>query len=73
MQLLLHHGADACVVAEPLCRIPLRTVDIATARGFREVVTIIDKAIEARQSLALLRARYGVPYATATWRASSES
>ena len=53
VQLLLQHGADAYVVVEPLCRIPLRTVDIAAARGFREVVAIIDKAIEARQSLAL--------------------
>ncbi len=53
VQLLLDHRADAHVVVEPLCRIPLRTVDIAAARGFRDVVTIIDTAIEARQSLAL--------------------
>jgi ankyrin repeat protein len=53
VQLLLEHGADAHVVVEPLCRLPLRTVDVATARGFSEVVAIIDKAIEARQRLAL--------------------
>jgi ankyrin repeat protein len=53
VQLLLDHGADAHVVVVQLCRIPLRTVDIATARGFGEVVALIDKAIEARQSLAL--------------------
>ena len=35
VQLLLDHRADAHVVVEPLCRIPLRTVDIAAARGFR--------------------------------------
>ncbi len=33
--------------------IPLRTVDVAAARGFSEVVALIDKAIEARQRLAL--------------------
>ena len=48
VQLLLEHGADAQVVVEPPCRLPLRTVDVATARGFSEVVAIIDKAIEAR-------------------------
>ena len=53
VQLLLQHGANAYVVVETLCRIPLRTVDIAAARGFREVVAIIDEAIEARQSLTL--------------------
>src|SRR5262249_569096 len=53
VQLLLEHGADAHVVVEPLCRLPLRTVDVAAARGFSEVVTLIDKAIAARQRLAL--------------------
>ena len=53
VQLLLQHGADAHAVVEHLCRIPLRTVDVAAARGFSEVVALIDKAIEARQSLAL--------------------
>ena len=50
VQLLLEHGADAHVVVKYLCRIPLRTVDVAVARGFTEVVVLIDKAIEARQS-----------------------
>ena len=53
VRLLLEHGADAHVVVEQLCRIPLRTVDVAAARGFSEVVVLIDKAIEARQGLAL--------------------
>jgi ankyrin repeat protein len=53
VQLLLQHGADAHVVVQHLCRIPLRTVDVAAARGFGEVVALIDKAIEARQRLAL--------------------
>lgn len=53
VQLLLEHGADPHAVVEQLCRIPLRTVDVAAARGFSEVVALIDKAIEARQSLAL--------------------
>jgi ankyrin repeat protein len=53
VQLLLEHGADAHVVVEPLCRLPLRTVDVAAARGFNEVVAVIDKAVEARQPLAL--------------------
>ncbi|HWY86092.1 MAG TPA: ankyrin repeat domain-containing protein [Gemmataceae bacterium] len=53
VQLLLEHGADAHVVVEHLCRIPLRTVDVAAARGFSDVVALIDKAIEARQRLAL--------------------
>jgi ankyrin repeat protein len=53
VQLLLEHGADARVVVEPPCRLPLRTVDVATARGFTEVVAIIDKAIEARNRLTL--------------------
>jgi ankyrin repeat protein len=53
VQLLLDHGADAHVVVEHLCRIPLRTVDVAAARGFGEVVVLIDKAIEARQRLVL--------------------
>ena len=53
VQLLLEHGADAHAVVKHLCRIPLRTVDVAAARGFSEVVALIDKAIEAQQSLAL--------------------
>jgi ankyrin repeat protein len=54
VQLLLEHGADAHgVVGGTLWGIPLRTVDIAAARGFGEVVALIDKAIEARQGLAL--------------------
>jgi ankyrin repeat protein len=53
VQLLLQHDADAHAVVESLVRIPLRTVDVAAARGFSEVVTLIDRAIEARQSLAL--------------------
>ncbi len=53
VRLLLEHGADARVVVGPLCRIPLRTVEIAAARGFSEVVALIDKAIEGRQNLAL--------------------
>src|SRR5215472_9982489 len=53
VQLLLDQGADPHVVVEHLCRIPLTTVDVAAARGFREVVALIDKAIEARQRLAL--------------------
>ncbi len=53
VQLLLQHGADAHGAVQYLCRIPLRTVDVAAARGFSEVVALIDKAIEARQSLAL--------------------
>ena len=54
VQLLLQHGADAHVVAEPaVWGMPLRTVDVAAARGFGEVVALIDNAIEARQRLAL--------------------
>ncbi len=54
VQLLLQHGADAHVVVEgTLWGIPLRTVDVAAARGFSEVVALIDNAIEARQRLAL--------------------
>ncbi len=54
VQLLLQHGADAhVVVGGTLWRIPLRTVDVAAARGFSEVVALIDKAIEARQHLTL--------------------
>jgi ankyrin repeat protein len=54
VQLLLEHGADAhAVVGGTLWGLPLRTVDVAAARGFSEVVAIIDKAIEARQRLAL--------------------
>jgi ankyrin repeat protein len=53
VQLLLQCGAEASVAVEPLCRLPLRTVDVAAARGFTEVVAIIDQAIEARQRLTL--------------------
>ena len=53
VQLLLEHGADARTVVERLCRLPLRTVDVAAARGFGDVVAIIDKAIQARQRLGL--------------------
>jgi Ankyrin repeat len=46
VQLLLQHGADAHVVVEgAVWGIPLRTVDVAAARGFSEVVALIDKAI----------------------------
>jgi ankyrin repeat protein len=54
VQLLLEYGADAHVVVEPPYRLPLKTVDVATARGFSDVVVIIDKAIEARHRLTLL-------------------
>ncbi len=53
VKLLLEHGADANVAVQYLCRIPLRSVDIAAARGFGDVVSLIDRAIEARQPLAL--------------------
>jgi ankyrin repeat protein len=53
VQSLLEHGADAHLVVEPLVRIPLTTADVADARGFSEVVVLIDKAIESRQRLAL--------------------
>jgi ankyrin repeat protein len=53
VHLLLEHGADAHVAVEPPCRLPLRTVDVATARGFSEVVTLIEKALQARQRLTL--------------------
>jgi ankyrin repeat protein len=54
VQLLLEHGADAhVVVGRTLWGIPLRTVDVAAARGFSEVVALIDRAIEAGQRLAL--------------------
>ncbi len=54
VQLLLEHGADAhVVVGRTLWGIPLRTVDVAIARGFSDVVALIDKAIEAGQRLAL--------------------
>jgi ankyrin repeat protein len=53
VQLLLNDGADANVVVQQLCRIPLRTVDVAAARGFSEVVALIDQAIAARQPLPL--------------------
>ena len=53
VRLLLEHGADAHAVVEQLCRIPLRTVDVAAARGFSEVVALIDKAIETQQRVTL--------------------
>ncbi len=54
VQLLLQHGADAHVVTGgTVWGVPLRTVDVAAARGFGEVVAQIDKAIEASQTLAL--------------------
>jgi ankyrin repeat protein len=54
VQLLLQHGADAhVVVGGTLWGNPLRTMDVAAARGFSDVVALIDKAIAARQSLAL--------------------
>lgn len=54
VQLLLQRGADAHeVVGQTLWGNPLRTIDVAAARGFTEVVALIDKAIEARQHLAL--------------------
>jgi ankyrin repeat protein len=53
VQILFENGADAHGVVEQLCQIPLRTVDVAAARGFSEVVELIDKAIEARQRVAL--------------------
>jgi ankyrin repeat protein len=54
VRLLLEHGADPhVVVGRTLWGIPLRTADVAAARGFSEVVALIDRAIAARQSLAL--------------------
>jgi ankyrin repeat protein len=53
VQLLLQHGADAHVVVQHRCRIPLSTVDVAAARGFSEVLAVIDKAIAARHHLTL--------------------
>lgn len=53
VQLLLQHGADPHVAVQYLCRIPLRSVDVAAARGFSDVVTLIDKAIEAQQGIVL--------------------
>jgi ankyrin repeat protein len=53
VRLLLEHGAEAHAAVAHLCRLPLRTVDIAAARGFREVVALIDQAIAAGQTLAL--------------------
>jgi hypothetical protein len=49
VQLLLDHGAFAQVVVVQPCRIPLRTVDIATARGIGEVVALVGKAIEGNE------------------------
>jgi ankyrin repeat protein len=53
VQLLLHHGADAHVIVKHLARIPLRSIDIAVARGFSDVAEVIDKAIEAQRHLVL--------------------
>lgn len=53
VQLLLEHGADPHAVVAYRCRIPLRTVDVAAARGFSDVVALIDRAIAAGQPLAL--------------------
>jgi ankyrin repeat protein len=53
VQLLLQHGADAHVIVKHLARIPLRSIDVAAARGFSDVVEIIDRAIEAQQHLVL--------------------
>lgn len=53
VQLLLDNGADPRTVVEHLCRLPLRTIDIATARGFSDVVAIIGKAIESQHGVAL--------------------
>ena len=53
VQVLLEHGADAYVIVKHLARIPLRSIDVAAARGFSDVVKIIDKAIEAQQHLVL--------------------
>ncbi len=72
VQLLLQHGADAHVVVErTLWGIPLRTVDVAAARGFSEVVALIDNAIEARQRLALSEGPLRRACARATWPPSS--
>jgi ankyrin repeat protein len=58
VQLLLDHGADPhVVVGRTLWGLPLRTVDVAAARGFSEVVALIDKAIEATQTLSLSEGR----------------
>jgi ankyrin repeat protein len=38
VQLLLQHGADAHVIVKYLARIPLRSIDVAAARGFGDVV-----------------------------------
>jgi ankyrin repeat protein len=73
VQLLLQHGADAHVVVQHLCRIPLSTVDVAAARGFSEVVALIDKAIVARKRLALSEGPYGARCARATWPPTSAS
>jgi ankyrin repeat protein len=54
VRLLLDHDADARVVVEgAVWGIRLRTIEVAAARGFHEVVALIDKAIEARHGLAL--------------------
>jgi ankyrin repeat protein len=54
VRLLLQHGADPHVAVEgAVWGIPLRTVDVAAARGFGEVVALIDQALESQQSLAL--------------------
>lgn len=53
-QLLIKHGAQAHVVVDgTLWGNPLRTLDVAIARGFGDVVALIETAIEAGQNLAL--------------------
>src|SRR5262245_22027198 len=52
VQLLVENGADAhAVVGQTLWGNPLRALDVAVARGFSDVVELIDKALEAGQSL----------------------
>ena len=70
-QVLLEHGADAHVVVQHLCRIPLSSVDVAAARGFSEVVALIDKAIGARQRLALSEGPLTAHCTRPTWPPSS--
>ena len=50
-----------------------RTVDVAAARGFSEVVALIDKAIEARQSLTLSEGPLRRACAKTTWPPSGAS
>ncbi len=54
VRLLLEQGADPHASVEgAVWGIPLRTIDVAAARGFSEVVTLIEKALETGQSLPL--------------------